>query len=87
MDWTCSLDDINQETHKIIVGKPLAKQLFRGPRWRWEDNIKMNFIEVTNVDWAKLALDSVKQWAFVFVVTCFHVIIPESFSEIRLIHM
>lgn len=72
------MDDINQGTCTIFVGKPLAKQLFVVPSWKWDDNIKINFIEVANVDWAKLALDSVRQWVFVFMMTYIRVIIPES---------
>lgn len=35
-----------------------------GTRLRWDDSIKIDFIEVANVNWDKLALDSVKQWDF-----------------------
>jgi hypothetical protein len=45
--------------YKVLVGKPERKRLFRGPRHRWEDNIKTDLQEVgcRVVHWVKLAQD------------------------------
>ena len=32
--------------HKLLVGKPEGKSLLGRPRRRWEDNIKMDLLEV-----------------------------------------
>ena len=41
------------------MGKPEDKRPLRGPRHRWEDNIKMDLQKVRcgGMDWIKLALD------------------------------
>jgi hypothetical protein len=32
--------------HRVLVGKPEGKRSLGGPRYRWEDNIKVDFQEV-----------------------------------------
>jgi len=32
--------------YRVLVGKPEVKRPLGRPRHRWEDNIKMNFIEI-----------------------------------------
>ncbi len=32
--------------HKVLVGKPDGKRQLERPRRRWEDNIKMDILEV-----------------------------------------
>jgi len=45
--------------YRVLVGKPEGKRPMRRPRWRWEDNIKMDLQEVGGVcgDWMELAQD------------------------------
>jgi hypothetical protein len=45
--------------HRVLVVKPEGKRPSRGPRRRWEDNIKMNLQEVGGGrgDWMELAQD------------------------------
>jgi hypothetical protein len=45
--------------HRVLVGKPEGKRLLWRPRRRWEDNIKMDLLEVVGGrgDWMKLAQD------------------------------
>jgi hypothetical protein len=35
-----------RSTYKVLVGKPEGKRLLGRPRHRWEDNVKMNFIDI-----------------------------------------
>ena len=44
---------------KVLVGKPEGKKTFGRPRYRWEDNIKMDLQEVgcRGIDWIALAQD------------------------------
>ena len=49
--------------HRVLVGKPESKRYLRRPRYRWEDNIKMDLREVDcdPRDW--IALDEDRyQW-------------------------
>jgi hypothetical protein len=43
--------------HKILVGKPKGKRPCRSPRHTWEDDIKMDLIEILweGMDWINLA--------------------------------
>jgi hypothetical protein len=45
--------------YRVLVGKPEEKRLLETPRRRWEDNIKINLLEVEcgGVDWIELAQD------------------------------
>ena len=45
--------------HKVSVGKPEGKRPLGKPRRRWEDNIKMDLLEVGrgSGDWMELAQD------------------------------
>jgi hypothetical protein len=44
---------------RVLVGKPEGRRLLERPRYRWEDNIKMDFQEVGcgDMDWIELAQD------------------------------
>jgi len=45
--------------HIVLVGKPEGKRPLGRPRYRWEDNIKMDLWEVGGGgDWLELAQDS-----------------------------
>jgi hypothetical protein len=45
--------------YRILVGKPEGKRPLGRPRFRWEDNIKMDLQEVGcgGMDWIELAQD------------------------------
>ena len=53
--------------YRVLVGKPEGKRLLGRPRRRWEDNIKMNHLEVGCgcVDWIELAQDRDRRREFV----------------------
>ena len=57
--------------YMVLVGKPEGKRPLRGPRYRWEDNIKMDLQEVGcgGMDWIKLAQDRARWQELVNVVT------------------
>jgi len=46
-----------RDVYKVLVGKPEEKIPLRGPRRRWEDNVKMDLQEVGcgGMDWIELA--------------------------------
>jgi hypothetical protein len=46
--------------YKMLVGKPKGKRPFGRPRHRWEDNIRMDLIEINleGVDWIHLVQDT-----------------------------
>ena len=56
--------------HKVLVGKPEGKRPLGIPRRRWEDNIKMDLLEVGcgGMDWIELAQDRVRWPALVTMV-------------------
>jgi len=45
--------------YRVLVGKPKGKRPLGRPRFRWEDNIKMDLQEVgcEGMDWIELAQD------------------------------
>jgi hypothetical protein len=45
--------------YRVLVGKPEGKRLLGRPRYRWEDNIKMDLQEVGcgGMDWIQRAQD------------------------------
>jgi hypothetical protein len=45
--------------YRVLLGKPEGKRPLRGPRRRWEDNIKIDLQEVgcRGMDWIELAQD------------------------------
>jgi hypothetical protein len=46
-----------RNAYKILVGKPEGKRSLERPRRRWEDNIRMELMEIgwEYVDWIHLA--------------------------------
>ena len=59
MRWTghvACMEDRRGGIYRILVGKPEGKKPLKGPRRRWEDNIKMDLQEVGcgGVDWIEL---------------------------------
>jgi hypothetical protein len=53
--------------YRVLVGKPEGKRPLGRPRFRWENNIKMDLQEVGcgGMDWIELAQDRDKWWALV----------------------
>jgi hypothetical protein len=45
-----------QDAYRILVGRPGGRRPLGRPKRRWEDNIKMDLLEVGwSVDWIELA--------------------------------
>ena len=61
--------------HKVLVRKPEGKRPLGRPRYRWEDNIKMDLEEVGRGcgDWMELAQDRGRRGALVRTVMNFGV--------------
>ena len=55
MRWAGHVARMGEEesVHRVLVGKPEGKRLLGRPRCRWEDNIKMDLLEVGcgGIDW------------------------------------
>jgi hypothetical protein len=72
MQWaehlTCM--DENRNTFNILVRKPGGKRPFERSRPRWEENVKMDLVEIgwEFVDWILLAQDVDQWWALVNTV-------------------
>jgi hypothetical protein len=46
------------------LGKPKEKRQFERPRCEWEDNIKMDLLEVGwGMEWIDMAQDGDRRWA------------------------
>jgi hypothetical protein len=56
--------------YRVLVGRPEGKRPLERPRWRWEDNIKMDLrdIGIDGANWIQLASDRVQWRAFVNTV-------------------
>jgi hypothetical protein len=56
-----------RNSFKILVRKFEEKRPLRRPRYRWDNNIRMDLREIgwEDVDWIHLAQDSDHWWAFV----------------------
>jgi hypothetical protein len=56
--------------YNILVGRPQGRRPLGRPRRRWEDNIKMDLMEIGfwDVDWIDLAQDRDRWWALVNTV-------------------
>jgi hypothetical protein len=59
-----------RNAYKILVEKPEEKRQLRRPRSRWEDNIRLDLIDVVleGVNWIHLALNRDQFWAVVNAV-------------------
>jgi hypothetical protein len=59
MGGTCSSDGGEERRVEEFGEKPELKRPLRRPRFRWEDNIEINFQEVEcgGLDWIGLAQD------------------------------
>jgi hypothetical protein len=56
-----------KDAYRVLVGKPDRRILLERPRYRWEDNIKIDLREVgwRSMDWTDLAEDRGKWRAVV----------------------
>jgi hypothetical protein len=56
--------------YRVLVGRPEGKRPVGRPRRRWEDNIKMDLVEIgiDGANWIRLAQDRVQWRAFVSTV-------------------
>jgi hypothetical protein len=56
--------------YRALVGKPEGRRPLGRPRFRWEDNIKMDLREVGwgGIDWIDLAQDRDRWQALVYMV-------------------
>jgi hypothetical protein len=59
-----------RNAYRILVGKPEGKRPLGRPRRRWEDNIRIDLIEIGwgGMDWIDLAQDRDQWWAIVNTV-------------------
>jgi hypothetical protein len=59
--------------HRVLVGRPRGKRPLGRPRHRWEDNIKMDLLEIGggHGDWIELAQDRDRWRALVGTVRNF----------------
>jgi hypothetical protein len=62
-----------RSVYSVLVGRPKRKRPLGRPRHRWEDNIKMDFMEngIDGVSWIQLFQDRVPWRAFVNTVMNF----------------
>jgi hypothetical protein len=56
--------------YRVLVGRPKGKRPLGRPRYKWEDNIKMDLREIgiNGANWIWLAQDRVQWQAFVSMV-------------------
>ena len=58
MRWAGYVARSGRGAYRVFVGKPEGKRPLRRPRFRWEDNIKMDLEEVGweghGLDWSGL---------------------------------
>jgi hypothetical protein len=72
MGGACSTYGKKMGAYRILVGKPKGRQPLGRPRHRWEDDIKMDLLEVGwGMDWIELAQNRDRSWALVNAVMNF----------------
>jgi hypothetical protein len=56
--------------YRILVGRPKSKRPLGRPRHRWEDNTKLDLMEIgpNGANWIQLPQDRVQWWASVNTV-------------------
>jgi hypothetical protein len=69
-----------RKVYKVLVGKPKGKRPPGRPRRRWEDEIRMDLMEIglRGVDWIRLARDRGRWRAVVSAVLNLRVLAPRS---------
>jgi len=77
MRWVGHVERMGEDrgVQRVLVGKPEGKRPLGRPRRRWEDNIKMDYLEVGGGrgDWMELAEDRDRWRALVGTVRDFRV--------------
>jgi hypothetical protein len=72
MRWAghVALNGEGRGVYRVLVGRPEGKRPLGRPRYRWEDNIKMDLREIgiDGENWIWLVQDRVKWRAFVSTV-------------------
>jgi len=70
MGGACSAYGAGERGYRVLMGKPEGKRPLGKPRYRWEDNIKMDLQEVGcgGMDWIDLAHDRDRKRALVSTV-------------------
>jgi hypothetical protein len=72
MRWAGHVASIGEGkgVYRVLVGRPEGKRPLGRPRCRWEDNIKMDLMEmgIDGTNWVQLAQDGVQWRAFVNTV-------------------
>jgi hypothetical protein len=70
MKWVGHIAQMVVKSNRLLVGKPEGKRPLGRPRWRWEDNIMMDFGEIGwgGVYWIGLAQERDKWRALVNAV-------------------
>jgi hypothetical protein len=70
MGRACSLDGEERGVYRVLVEKPEGKRPLGRPRYKWEDNIKVELQEVGcgGTDWIELAQDRDRWQALVNAV-------------------
>jgi len=74
MGAACSTYGGRRGVCRGLVGNPEGKRPLGKPRYRWEDNIKINFQEVGGMDWIDGAQDRDRWRALVNAVMNFRVL-------------
>jgi hypothetical protein len=61
VDWTCGTHE-GRGVDRVLVGRPESRRPLGRPRRRWEDNIKMDLMEIgiDEAKWIYLAQDRVQ---------------------------
>jgi hypothetical protein len=69
MRWAGHVERMGEEkgVYRDFIGRSIGKRPLGGPRYRWEDNIKMDVREIgiDGANWIRLAQDRVRWRAFV----------------------
>jgi hypothetical protein len=69
-----------RNVYKVLMGKPEGKRPLGRPRYRWEDGVRMDFLEIGlgSVDWIQLAQDRDRWGLLVNTVMNLRVLVPWS---------
>jgi hypothetical protein len=62
-----------RDVYRVLVGRPECMRPLGRPRWRWEDNIKLDLREIgiDGANWIQLAQDRVQWQVFLNMVMNF----------------
>jgi hypothetical protein len=66
--WTFGIQ--GGSVYRVFIGRPEGKRSLGRPKYRWENNIKLDFREIgiDGANWIQLAQDRVQWWACVNTV-------------------